>query len=77
MVILMEFFSSVNYGEIYRQNIFSQCPSVYTDEIFLSVYTNEITMRQKRMKKNDASSFQNKILTTKTHCYYPSVIFKL
>jgi len=51
MVILIEFFLSVNCGEIYRQNIFSQCPSVYTDEIFLSVYTSGVTMRKEGMKK--------------------------
>ena len=45
------FFLLVNYGEIYRQNIFSQCPSVYTDEIFLSVYTSRVTMRKEGMKK--------------------------
>jgi hypothetical protein len=62
----MEFFLSVNYGEIYRQNIFLQCPSVYTDEFFLSVYTSGVTMRKegmKKKKKNDVSSLQNKILT--------------
>jgi hypothetical protein len=63
----MEFFSSVNCGEISRQNIFSQCPSVYTDEIVLSVHTMELQWEKmewkRKNKKNDASSLQNKILT--------------
>jgi hypothetical protein len=54
----MEFFLSVNYGEIYRQNIFLQCPSVYTDEFFLSVYTSGVTMRKEGMKKKKKMMYQ-------------------
>jgi hypothetical protein len=50
------FFLLVNYGEIYRQNIFSQCPSVYTDEIF--VYTSRVTMRKEGMKKKKKTMYQ-------------------
>ena len=44
-------FPSINCSEIYRQNSFSLCFSVYTDDKFLSVYTEGITMGKEGIKK--------------------------
>lgn len=46
-------FQSVNYSDIYRKNISSLCPSVYTDRKILSVHTKEIRVGNKGMKKKN------------------------
>jgi len=51
MKIPMEKFSLVECSELYQQNSSSPCLLVNTDEIFLSVYTEGITMGKEGIKK--------------------------
>jgi len=67
MDIPMAKFPSINCSEIYRQNSFSLCSSVYTDDNFLSVYTEGITMRKEGIKKRNYNDvlFLHAVLPTK------------
>jgi hypothetical protein len=44
-------FSSIDSGELYRQNILSLYPSINTDENVPSVYIERITVEKQGIKK--------------------------
>jgi len=62
----MEKISLVNYNDTYWQNISSLCPLVYINDIFPSIYTKGITVRNEWLEKekNDDSLLQM-LLSTK------------
>jgi hypothetical protein len=53
-----EIFTSIDYNELYQQNILAFYSSVNADGNILSVYTNKITTGKERIKKKPKSTMK-------------------